>query len=279
MAKRFTDTRLYQKSWFRKLTPPQKCLWHWTLSQCDNAGVLDLDFELASFQIGAEVGLADLIPLEGKLELLKGGKYFITEFVNFQYGQLNDKCNPHKPVYASLKKYGLLKRVVEGYSKGIYTPEDKDKDKVKDKVKDKDKVNLDFDSAYKEYPKKMGRQKGIDKAKKEIKIKEEFILLVQAIRNYKKYMLNEDPKYFKHFSTFMGEWRDWTEEKEAPLSSPKIDKAKILRVLASGNTKVSEAKGPYSLSDEECDFLIDNGGLIAIGSMNEFNFNALFNKK
>ena len=53
----------------------------------------------------------------------------------FQYGKLNDNCNPHKPIIAVLEKYKLL-RVLEGYFKGLLNPKDKEQDKDKEKDKE-----------------------------------------------------------------------------------------------------------------------------------------------
>jgi len=259
MAKRFIDTRLYQKQWFRKLTANQKCLWHWALAQCDNAGVLEFDPDLASFQIGAEVSLEDLEQFGGKLELLENGKYWVTDFITFQYGALREDYNPHRPTIASLKKNGLFLRVSEGLGNTCSSIIDKDKDK--NKAKDKDIG--DFDKAYQEYPKKMGKQKGLVKIKKEVKTREDFILFVKAIRNYDKYTIDSktETQFIKHFSTFVTEWRDWIEAPEASKGPEKIDKNKLRRAISSNCRKVADAKKEFGLSDMECDFLINKGGL------------------
>jgi hypothetical protein len=65
-----------------------------------------------------------------------GDKWFIPEFIDFQYGELNPNSNVHKSVIALLEKYNL-----EGYMKGsqgvqsTLNNKDKDKDIVKVKAK------------------------------------------------------------------------------------------------------------------------------------------------
>ena len=67
-----------------------------------------------------------------------GDKWFIPDFIDFQYGELNPNSNVHKSVISLLQRYNL-----EGYVKGLQTlpntVQDKDKAIVKDKVKAKAK--------------------------------------------------------------------------------------------------------------------------------------------
>lgn len=72
-----------------------------------------------------------------------------------------------------------------------------------------DRRVFDFDIPYRAYPKKIGKKKGIDVCKRQIKTEEDFKALCQSVQKYAKYCAGKDPQYIKHFSTFMGEWRDW----------------------------------------------------------------------
>jgi hypothetical protein len=142
MAKRFTDTSLYSKKWFRRLSPELKCLWEWLRCNCDHAGLVEFDAELASFQIGLEVTEKDLEKFGNRIEKYEDGKYWLNTFVDFQYGKLSSKCRPHIPVIEKLKKYGLLERVLipfEYPSKRVEEKEkEKEKEQVKEQVKDKE---------------------------------------------------------------------------------------------------------------------------------------------
>lgn len=72
---------------------------------------------------------------------------------------------------------------------------------------------FDFDLIYKEYPRKEGKQKGIQICKREIKTIGDFELLFDAVKRYKAHVSNSktEPKYIKHFSSFMASWRDWSD--------------------------------------------------------------------
>ena len=135
MGKRFVDSALWTKPWFRKLPPDEKAAWHYLTAMCDNVGVWDADTELADFTIGAEIDWNSLVEkCNGNIEVMENGKWWLVDFCDFQYGELSAECRPHQSYIKLLQKHGL-----KGYTKGIHTPKEKDKDKDKDKDKEKDK--------------------------------------------------------------------------------------------------------------------------------------------
>lgn len=139
MGKRFTETNKWGDKWFRALGPFEKLGWQYLCDNCDSAGVIDLDRELADFQIGHPVKWDELLEIaEERTEDLKRGKLWLTRFCDFQYGKLTDQCRPHRPVIALLQKYGLWERVLEGYRNPTNTPQEKDKEKDQDKDKEKE---------------------------------------------------------------------------------------------------------------------------------------------
>ena len=136
MAKRMKDTDKWKKRFVRELSPQHKLLWFYILDDCNHAGIWEVDIEVASIRFGYEL-VYDMLPKEflDKVVIFDNGdKWFIPDFIDFQYGELNPNSNVHKSVIALLNKYKL-----EGYVKGLQTLPDtvQDKDKVKDKVKDK----------------------------------------------------------------------------------------------------------------------------------------------
>ena len=112
--KRFTETQKWEDPWFRKLRPEMKLLWQWLCDRCDNAGVIEPDVELASFQIGYQYPMDTLLEFGGRIVNLPCGKWFIPKFIEFQYGKLSEECKAHKPIYLSLQKHGI-ERVSIGY--------------------------------------------------------------------------------------------------------------------------------------------------------------------
>jgi hypothetical protein len=132
--KRFTETQKWEDPWFRRLAPEMKLLWQWILDRCDNAGVIDPDIDLASFQIGYSYPMDTLLEFGERVVKLPCGKWFIPKFIEFQYGALSRDCKAHNPIFLSLKKHGL-----EGYPKGIHTLQEKEEDKDKEKEQEKEK--------------------------------------------------------------------------------------------------------------------------------------------
>lgn len=139
MSKRFISTDIWRKQWFRELSPAMKTFWVYAFTNCDNAGVFELDIGLAEFQIGCQLDIESILSdFKGQIERLSGNKFFICDYVTFQYGELSEDCKPHKYVFSLLEKHGLKERVCKHYTKGINTLKDKDKEKEKEKDKEKE---------------------------------------------------------------------------------------------------------------------------------------------
>lgn len=140
MAKRFIDTSLYKHSWYRKLNPKMKCVWIYLTTNCDHAGIYDVDLELMSFMIGSKITEKEIFTALGNhIAILKNGseKWYLRKFVKFQYGELKDTNNAHKSVIKQLNKYDIDLGADEGLVSISSAYKDKDKDMVKIKVKDK----------------------------------------------------------------------------------------------------------------------------------------------
>ncbi len=72
-------------------------------------------------------------------------------------------------------------------------------------------AHFDFESLYQKYPKKIGKAKGVAKCRAEITTQEDFDLLATAIERYRSHCKAKgiEEQFIKHFSTFMGSWREW----------------------------------------------------------------------
>lgn len=86
------------------------------------------------------------------------------------------------------------------------TEEDK-----KERIKKVCAQKFDFETLYKNYPRKMGKSQGIKKALREVKNQEDYHALDQAIEKFRKFHLQKgtEAQFIPHFSTFMSSWRDW----------------------------------------------------------------------
>ncbi len=135
MAKRFTDTDKWKKQFIRGLEGPYKLLWFYILDDCDHAGIWQVDFEVARIRIGEQVEKQKALNLfSGRIEVINSGsKWFLRDFIDFQYGELNEKNRMHLSVINILKKNNISPIIspLQG-AKDM----DKDKDKVKDMVKE-----------------------------------------------------------------------------------------------------------------------------------------------
>jgi len=91
----------------------------------------EVDFETASYFIGHQIDEAGVrSAFEKQFEDL-GSRWFIQDFVDFQYGELNPCNKVHHSVLCALKKQGVYKPL------GSPLEGAKDKDKDKDKEKER----------------------------------------------------------------------------------------------------------------------------------------------
>jgi len=133
MAKRFTDTEKYKKSFMRGLPFQYKLFWDYLYHDCSFAGIWYVDFEVAQIRLGhdAPINKDDALKFfnkdEERVVVFNGGKkWFLRTFVEFQYGELSSTNKLHLGVMRELEKEGVsipLKYPFKGA-------------KVKDKVKD-----------------------------------------------------------------------------------------------------------------------------------------------
>lgn len=129
MSKRFTDTDKWSDPWFRKLPSAYQKLWLLILDKCDNAGFWKVDIDLASFMVNEKLDIENAKKhLVGRIEEIESDKWFIPKFIEFQYGELNPACYPHRPIIKTLEKYKKLGYLL-GYFKGINTLQEKEKEK------------------------------------------------------------------------------------------------------------------------------------------------------
>ena len=89
MAKRFLDTNLFRKRWIRELDTDMKLFWIYLLTDCDHAGIWDVDVERASFQLKLDLNQDKILKtFDRKINNFKVDKWFIPKFVQYQYKNL-----------------------------------------------------------------------------------------------------------------------------------------------------------------------------------------------
>ena len=192
--KRFTETTIWEKPWFRRLKPEAKLLWRWLVDKCDAAGVIDMDLELCCFQTGCDIDEGTVNDLGDRVVKLDSGKLFVIDFIEFQYGTLSAECKPHKPVIELVKKH-QLEKVWKGFQKGIRTLQEKDKEKDKEK----DEVEM----IYEAYPRKVGKEAGLKAIKAALmRSKMTPAGMLEAVNAFALAMKDEDPQFIPHPATW-----------------------------------------------------------------------------
>lgn len=122
MPKRFTDTEKWKKPFIRGLQGAYKLLWLYILDDCDHAGIWHVDFEVARIRIGEDVDKQQALNVFGpRVEVFgNGSKWFLRDFIDFQYGQLSEKNRLHQSVINILQKneLGPYKPLPRGQGQG-----------------------------------------------------------------------------------------------------------------------------------------------------------------
>lgn len=133
MAKRMTDTDKWKKPFMKSLPIEYKCFWLYLLDECDHAGIWHVELEHAEMRLGIKLSLQKIRGFfkERIVEFDNGTKWFLPDFISFQYGELDVKNRAHKSVVERLARYNLPAKI-----KGHITPSQGCKDKDKDKDKD-----------------------------------------------------------------------------------------------------------------------------------------------
>lgn len=148
MAKRFTDSDKWKKPFIRSMEAPYKLLWLYILDDCDHAGIWQVDEDVAKIKIGLEIDFKKAIEVFGNhIQIIDGGeKWFISDFIDFQYGELKPENRVHYSILQLHKKYKI--KPLTSPLKGAMD-KDKDKDLDKDKGEGDPKVFKDFKTSLK----------------------------------------------------------------------------------------------------------------------------------
>jgi uncharacterized protein YdaU (DUF1376 family) len=99
-------------------------------------------------------------------------------------------------------------------------------------------VAFDFETVYKAYPKKLGRKRGLKLCESRVKSASQYSDLQRAVTNYARSVEGTDPKFIKHFDTFMGCWEDYVDADL--LSRPAATRSVGHAAPAPHNTETSE---------------------------------------
>jgi hypothetical protein len=209
MAKRFTDTNKWRKDFIRGLQGAYKLLWLYILDECDHAGIWHVELDVASLRIGHELDeKKTLEAFNGHIVVFdKGHKWFIPDFIDFQYGVLNPENRAHNSVLELLEKYKL-----KGHLRGLQGRKDKEEDKEQDMDMVKEESEI-FEIFRISYPgTKRGHDAEFENLKKKHKDWKKIIPLLSDSLNYQK-----SAREIKRLSGgFIPEWKNlqtWINQK------------------------------------------------------------------
>lgn len=113
MAKRFTDTDKFRSDFYLSLKAPYKLLWEYLQCTCNHAGIWLKDFEAARKYVGKDVRITEKDAFsyfnKDKDRVVPVGEnhWYLTEFIDEQYGKLNPANRVHASVIAILDNFGL----------------------------------------------------------------------------------------------------------------------------------------------------------------------------
>lgn len=247
MAKRFTDTDKWKKKWYLDLGPKLREARQFVLDDCDHAGIWEINLDRIKYHIGQKVTLED-IKLAFNHDLVLNADETQMMVLCFNQLQYKTELNPENRVHASvIEKIKEFKK-----NKDLASPMlgAKDKEEEKDKVMDKEKeeeedTHLNFDALYEKYPKKEGKSAGLKVCKNAIKTPEALIAAHKAVERYVDHLRRNkvDPKYIKHFSTFMNSWEDWLDESVGTVDGFIKPSLKIEDILANKKKREEELNG------------------------------------
>jgi hypothetical protein len=135
MAKRFTDTELWDKEWFMKLSPKLKCLVKLVRDKADLAGVWSPNWVLANSYIGEEVSEKELLNIDegNQFAKLENGKIICVDFIQFQYGKLSPASPVHRKIISILATHKI------DYQYPINRVQEEDKEEEEEKEKEEEK--------------------------------------------------------------------------------------------------------------------------------------------
>lgn len=223
MAKRFTDTTKWKRPWFRALGLHAKVLWQYICDDCDHAGIWIADFDLVSFQVGFKTDDSKLKDWLGdKLVRINGDRFFVPSFLEFQYGAKDNHFRAKVSAYRKLSELGLvdesgsLKDLTNSYLRAseelpnsIGISIGKGKGISNTGSAEGAAALVDYERAYKLYPKKVGKSGGVERLKKLCPMKSDLDAFVTAMGAYVANCKSTDT-FFKQFDTFVNsQWRDW----------------------------------------------------------------------
>lgn len=271
VVKRFHDTEIWKQDWFIEMDIEYRILWLYIKDACDHAGIWKPEKKFVEFLTGKEIDLNKGIELfnrqKERVLLLGNGRWFLRDFITFQYGQtLNVENRVHASIKALLEVNEVNLRSIRGQLDPKDSPKDKDKD-IDIDVKDvregmggikKDKVLEWFEKLWKNYPKerRVGKAASFRSFTKRVKTLEDALWVASALHNYLESKTVSDG-FIKNASTFFANVEDYADERRdqpgvisAPIERSPDNAGSQLRGLTSAARILDGLTGHASVGNK-----------------------------
>lgn len=216
MAKRFFDTELVCKTWFRGLHANEKVFFLYLLSKCDLAGIWEIDFEAAKFFCGTFNEKTILGTFKNHLVVLDCKKrVWLKDFVSFQSGdELKEKSPVHAKIISILKKHNYNKNTLyHTLSNRLLNSQEEIEVVIEEEKEEGEEIEvthkkIPFDLFWNTYDKKVGERKKIEKKWDSLSLIEQQMIMTY-IPNY--IISQPDKQYRKNPETFLNN-KSWNDE-------------------------------------------------------------------
>lgn len=212
MAKRFIETTLWDDPWFRALPLRYKLFWIFVWTRADLSGVWKVDEGAATFFIGEKIDPAYALELfnEGKGRVAPingGGKWFVIQFIEFQY----KKLSPASPTHAKVLEILDLHKIKLPFEYSMPYP-------IRTVSKEPPAVAgfdgaAEFEKAWAKYPKKLGSKEALRHFKASVKNDADLKMFYVALDNYLAEVRLKEQRFIQNGSTWFNNWRDWVSYK------------------------------------------------------------------
>lgn len=250
MAKRFTDNEIWQDDWFIDLDKEYMLFWFFLKDNCNHSGIWKPKVKVFEMSIESKIDLDVALKLfneeKERVIILNNGRWFLVQFIPFQYGRLLNLANRvHKSIHSDLKlnevNLGSIRPLIE-VKEGV-----KDKDIEKDigkgvgsgagierkvsnereysnkqKVSKRSMFQETFDDLWSLYPNRIGRKAALRHFNTTVKTEDQITNIYIALENYKKTKHVKDG-FIQNGSTWFNNWEDWIDYKEPKKEKGVLD--------------------------------------------------------
>lgn len=226
-----------------------KLFYVYLFCDCDHCGIWQVEFEVAKIRLALnDLKEQDVLDyFAGKIIVFDAGsKWFLPQFVLFQYGDLKANNKIHKSVISNLSKFNLLS-ILEDYDDTKHLPNPlqrvKDKDKVKDKEQDKEMDMVKVNS-------------------EQFKIKEltdEFTLTDTIIppKARKSVKSEGNTEIKKNYTQFMSAYSDFIKSRGLPMLVTQADGMALKSIIKYINS-VESVQAGTSISIDIWNYILNN---------------------